>query len=111
MLKQKREQQETSSCDRSCSSACEPASSAVAGIGLFFVQREKGLCVVDEVVAGGAADSSGRISVGDVLLSVDGRPVDGVCVAMRFLPLVISLTHTHVSGTLPEDVFLANQKE
>jgi C-terminal processing protease CtpA/Prc len=83
----------------------------VAGIGLFFVQREKGLCVVDEVVAGGAADSSGRISVGDVLLSVDGRPVDGVCVAMRFLPLVISLTHTHVSGTLPEDVFLANQKE
>jgi len=67
----------------------------VAGIGLFFVQREKGLCVVDEVVAGGAADSSGRISVGDVLLSVDGRPVDGVCVAMRFLPLVISLTHTH----------------
>ena len=67
----------------------------MAGIGLFFVQREKGLCVVDEVVAGGAADSSGRISVGDVLLSVDGRPVDGVCVAMRFLPLVTSLSLSH----------------
>jgi hypothetical protein len=32
--------------------------------------------------------------VGDVLLSVDGRPVDGVCVAMPFLPLVISHSHT-----------------
>ena len=82
----------------------------MAGIGLFFVQREKGLCVVDEVVAGGAADSSGRISVGDVLLSVDGRPVDGVCVAMRFLHsshLSLSCTtHTRVWDTLPGDVFL-----
>ena len=84
----------------------------MAGIGLFFVQREKGLCVVDEVVAGGAADSSGRISVGDVLLSVDGRPVDGVCVAMRFLPLVTSLSRTHrVWDTLPEDVFIVMEKE
>ena len=51
----------------------------LAGIGLFFVQRfAEGTCEVDEVVAGGAAQKSRRIKVGDVLRSVDGRPVAGL---------------------------------
>jgi hypothetical protein len=50
----------------------------LVGIGLYFVQMDTGLCAVDEIVAGGAAESSGRIQVGDVLLSVDGQGVGGM---------------------------------
>jgi len=72
-LRLKREQQVADSNE------CIPSTtSELAGIGLFFVQRQEGTCVVDEVVGGGAAESSGRINVGDVLLCVDGRAVAGL---------------------------------
>jgi len=80
-MRLKREQQVADSnvCIASSTNVCIPSStSELAGIGLFFVQRQEGTCVVDEVVGGGAAESSGRINVGDVLLCVDGRAVVGL---------------------------------
>lgn len=51
----------------------------LAGIGLFFVQLEEGgRTVVDEIVGGGAAEASGRITAGDVLLCVDEESVEGL---------------------------------
>ncbi|EKX47462.1 hypothetical protein GUITHDRAFT_106902 [Guillardia theta CCMP2712] len=49
-----------------------------AGVGLFFIQPENGLCIVDEIVVGSPASKCGKIEIGDVLLKVDGELVDGL---------------------------------
>ena len=81
-LRRKREQQ---GADGSVGSSAGEAGghrdtemAELVGIGLYFVQMDAGACAVDEIVAGGAAESSGRIQVGDVLLSVDGQGVEGM---------------------------------
>ena len=68
----------------------------LVGIGLYFVQLDAGLCAVDEIVAGGAAESSGRIQVGDVLLSVDGQGVGGMELA-QIRQLIIGRPGTAVT--------------
>jgi len=84
-LRLKREQQSGVSNGSHTASAAagagdgESEMAELAGIGLFFVQLEEGgRTVVDEVVGGGAAEASGRIAVGDVLLCVDEQSVEGL---------------------------------
>eukprot|EP00961_Rhodomonas_salina_P055153 740967-Rhodomonas_salina.1 len=48
-----------------------------AGVGLFFVENEEGLCEVDEIICGSSADADGSIQVGDTLQAVDGEGVEG----------------------------------
>ena len=51
----------------------------MAGVGLL-IEQEDGSddVVVTEVKSGGAADQEGSVKAGDMLLSVDGRPVAGM---------------------------------
>ena len=48
-----------------------------AGVGLVLETRGRG-SFVTELVAGGSADRSGKVQVGDKLLLVDGNPLDGM---------------------------------
>ena len=77
-LRLKREQQ-SAGAGSAFPSNGESEMAELAGIGLFFVQRDEGgKTVVDEVVGGGAAEASGRIMAGDVLLCVEGHDVQGL---------------------------------
>ena len=50
-----------------------------AGVGLLLIQdTPTGHIFVKEIVAGSAAAEDGRISVGDHLISVDGRSLQGI---------------------------------
>lgn len=51
-------------------------SSGKAGVGLFF-QEEKKELVVRNIVAGGSAEANGSIKPGDIIISVDGKSVEG----------------------------------
>ena len=48
---------------------------AAGGIGLTFKKSKEGEHVVASIKAGGAADESGAVFVGDKILEVDGRAV------------------------------------
>lgn len=54
---------------------------ANVGAGMLLERNEAGLTYVEEVVAGFAAWKSGRVSVGDIVVAVDARPVDGMNLA------------------------------
>ena len=56
-------------------------SSGKAGVGLFFKEEEKGL-IVSNIVAGGSADANGSIKPGDIIISVDGKSVEGQGIEM-----------------------------
>ena len=47
-----------------------------AGVGLFF-QEEKKELIVRNIVPGGSAAADGRIHSGDIIISVDGKSVEG----------------------------------
>jgi hypothetical protein len=47
-----------------------------AGVGLFF-QEEKKELIVRNIVPGGSAAADGRIEAGDIIVSVDGKSVEG----------------------------------
>jgi hypothetical protein len=49
-----------------------------AGVGLVLEARGRGPSFVAELAAGGSADRSGKVQVGDKLLLVDGSPLDGM---------------------------------
>jgi hypothetical protein len=51
-------------------------SSGKAGVGLFF-QEEKKELIVRNIVAGGSAEANGSIKPGDIIISVDGKSVEG----------------------------------
>ncbi len=51
-------------------------SSGKAGVGLFFKEEEKGL-IVRNIVAGGSAEANGSIKPGDIIISADGKSVEG----------------------------------
>jgi C-terminal processing protease CtpA/Prc len=44
------------------------------GIGLYFQRSQYGLAV-KSIVKGSAADVCGRVAIGDVIVAVDGEPV------------------------------------
>ena len=56
-----------------------PGTPVMAGVGLL-IEQEDGSddVVVTEVKSGGAAGKEGSVKAGDMLLSVDGRPVAGM---------------------------------
>jgi hypothetical protein len=49
----------------------------MSGVGIFFQQESDGKVYVNTIVSGGSAERDGRMSVGDVMCSVDGRDVIG----------------------------------
>jgi hypothetical protein len=51
-------------------------STGKAGVGLFF-QEEKKELIVRNIVPGGSAAANGRIKPGDIIISVDGKSVEG----------------------------------
>ena len=51
-------------------------SNGKAGVGLFF-QEEKKELIVRNIVPGGSAAANGAIKPGDIIISVDGRSVEG----------------------------------
>ena len=56
-------------------------SSGKAGVGLFF-QEEKKELIVRNIVAGGSAEANGSIKPGDIIISVDGKSVEGQGIEM-----------------------------
>jgi len=51
---------------------------ASVGAGLLLERNQEGLTYVEEIVTGFAAWKSGRVRVGDIVVAVDGRTVDGM---------------------------------
>jgi hypothetical protein len=49
----------------------------MSGVGIFFQQESDGKVYVNTIVSGGSAERDGRVRVGDVMCSVDGRDVIG----------------------------------
>ena len=49
----------------------------MSGVGIFFQQESDGKVYVNTIVSGGSAERNGRVRVGDVMCSVDGRDVIG----------------------------------
>jgi hypothetical protein len=74
----------------------------IAGVGLFFVQRINGTCIVDEIIPGSSVAADGRIRVGDMLLSVDGLPVSGKDLA-EIRNMIVGPIGTKVSLELQRD--------
>ena len=52
--------------------------SAACGVGVTFGRDRAGLFVVKALAAGGPAEVSGNVLVGDMLVTVDGRDVKGI---------------------------------
>eukprot|EP00960_Hanusia_phi_P048484 758969-Hanusia_phi.AAC.1 len=53
------------------------ASSVTAGIGILLHRTSKGTFVIRGVQPGSVAYSSGKVKAGDILLSIDGKPIQG----------------------------------
>ncbi len=52
----------------------DPSGGAVHGIGCMIAQNDFDECVIAKVVQGGAASFSGQVFVGDIVISIDGKP-------------------------------------
>ena len=62
--------------DPSANAVPPAADGTQAGVGLFF-QEEKKELIVRNIVPGGSAAANGRIRPGDIIISVDGKSVEG----------------------------------
>ena len=70
---------EMSTTKRRAAEQCGCAEMGSGGLGLFLTQcRESGGLVVASLLAGGAAQRSGQICVGDTVVAVCGTRVDGM---------------------------------
>ena len=68
------------------------------GVGLSLVPRSDGSIAVKAIAAGSSAQLSGRIQVGDVLLSVESQPVKGMDI-VDLRPLIVGAHETQVNMT------------
>jgi hypothetical protein len=69
---------------------------AIGGVGMLIEQQEGSAdVIVTHIKSGGAADREGSIKVGDLLLSVDGRPVAGM-----HLPYIFKIVAGPVGSTV-----------
>jgi C-terminal processing protease CtpA/Prc len=49
-----------------------------SGIGCLVASADDGNCIITKIVHGGAAALSGQLSVGDIVVSIDGKPSFGL---------------------------------
>jgi hypothetical protein len=57
---------------------CATMARSTVGVGLVLEEASDGRIVIETVVPGGPADSTGQVRPGDTLLAIDGREVSGV---------------------------------
>jgi len=55
----------------------EHSGASTVGVGIFFHLEADGHVYVKTIVGGGSADRDGSVQVGDIIVKVDGRDVDG----------------------------------
>jgi hypothetical protein len=64
------------------------------GIGLYFQRSQYGLAV-KSIVKGSAADVCGRVAIGDVIVAVDGEPVQNASLTGSYSEKSATSNHTY----------------
>ena len=63
-----------------------PGTGAIAGVGIAFTENKRNnTLIVKSLAPGGPAEASGLVSIGDILLKVDGKDVDSTDAASRLI--------------------------
>ena len=63
-----------------------PGTGAIAGVGIAFTENKRNnTLIVKSLAPGGPAEASGLVSIGDILLKVDGKDVNSTDAASRLI--------------------------